>query len=583
MHALLVAERLAIRAAKSRDFRNWLSVHFAQLTNVIERKIKESGDMQGVSDNVVKFKLQKWSSFFLPEAEQGTLMDLKGGNPSEVVKRIHHRLALNIVEATDVDRDDGVTENAKIGVALAARVAAFIPYMSSNDDLIFTFDKDWLDAYIAWNINYVNHLGSLTLLAKLLAPSVLCTSSEADRHSWMHARSVTLKTMMALHVMGDAARWDDQHVLDHAPAHRDLSARLAASHMKMRVPEVCCGFGSLYELFQMLKPYPSEIEFGSNTLRPEWFHFYFVCIAWLAVLFAGLGSEMVLGETVIQFLKNKEYGFIWWHFAQLIFSLLLIISISSHDGIGLLFLPLGLWKFGFPETCSYLIGFLESPQKLAAKPIVNLINGVGTLLHHSATSMAITGIILHTWPRDRAIIAGCLVPVIQHLFVLTKYHSGIIFNILMLGLEVWFQIEVIANLNDVSAFGNLYIANIGRGLALSMLLAHYLYLLGAILDVATRLCEYEVGGQDHPTLNAMYQYAEGSELSSAAPGARARPNRLSPANAASKFRMSLHKKTGITGKISAYTTQAVNKAQSAAQSSIKRVSLQRGHTGSKNA
>ena len=47
-------------------------------------------------------------------------------------------------------------------------------------------------------------------------------------------------------------------------------------------------------------------------------------------------------------------------------------------------------------------------------------------------------------------------------------------------LEIWFQIEVISNVAEFDSFKGREITNIGRGLALSMLLAHYMYLLASV-------------------------------------------------------------------------------------------------------
>lgn len=56
---------------------------------------------------------------------------------------------------------------------------------------------------------------------------------------------------------------------------------------------------------------------------------------------AGLGSEIVLGPIISQTLTKMENGFIAWHYAQLVFSLLLTVAFTANDGIGLFFLPLG--------------------------------------------------------------------------------------------------------------------------------------------------------------------------------------------------------------------------------------------------
>jgi len=56
-----------------------------------------------------------------------------------------------------------------------------------------------------------------------------------------------------------------------------------------------------------------------------------------------------------------------------------------------------------------------------------------------------------------------------------------LYIILELGLEVWFQIEVICNVAEFDSGLGLDVTNLGRGLALSMLLAHYMYLSSGTL------------------------------------------------------------------------------------------------------
>jgi len=210
---------------------------------------------------------------------------------------------------------------------------------------------------------------------------------------------------------------------------------------------------------------------------------YFLIVAWLSVVAAGLGSEMVLGHIISKALVNMKNGYAAWHFAQLIFSLLLTVAFTANDGIGLFFLSLGLWKMGFPETVSALVAFQKAKRKRSSRALASLFDGMGMLLHHFSTSLVITAICLHIFPRNRAITAGCIVPILQHLFVLVKYHARGLYILLELGLEVWFQIEVICNVAEFDSGLGLDVTNLGRGLALSMLLAHYMYLTAAALGM----------------------------------------------------------------------------------------------------
>ncbi len=62
-----------------------------------------------------------------------------------------------------------------------------------------------------------------------------------------------------------------------------------------------------------------------------------------------------------------------------------------------------------------------------------------------------------------------------------RFHLLYIF--VELSLEVWFQIEVIANVAEFESGLGRDVTNLGRGLALSMLLSHYMYLTASGLGL----------------------------------------------------------------------------------------------------
>ena len=66
MHEVLIYERFALEAARSREFRNSLSTHFAKLNNQVEKGIVETSRAEGESDDLIAFKIEKWNSIFMP-------------------------------------------------------------------------------------------------------------------------------------------------------------------------------------------------------------------------------------------------------------------------------------------------------------------------------------------------------------------------------------------------------------------------------------------------------------------------------------------------------------------------------------
>ena len=65
---------------------------------------------------------------------------------------------------------------------------------AGQQNLIFSFSKEWFDAYIAWNLNYVTNFPNLHVVSSLLIPSILCTDDSNVRDHWLLSRLVTLKS-----------------------------------------------------------------------------------------------------------------------------------------------------------------------------------------------------------------------------------------------------------------------------------------------------------------------------------------------------------------------------------------------------
>ena len=102
-----------------------------------------------------------------------------------------------------------VMSNADLGIALAASAATQNPKVNERDQNVWPLGKDWIDAHNAWNLNYVTMFAHDAIFAKLLIPSVLC-SSDADviatgwqppvPNLWIGARGITLKTFIVFAV-----------------------------------------------------------------------------------------------------------------------------------------------------------------------------------------------------------------------------------------------------------------------------------------------------------------------------------------------------------------------------------------------
>jgi len=167
------------------------------------------------------------------------------------------------------------------------------------------------------------------------------------------------------------------------------------------------------------------------------------------------------------------------------------VAFTASGGYGMPFLAIGLWKFGFPETVNALVMFFTADNKFSFRAIAFLVDGYGTLLHHFSTSFTLVALMMHMFPRDRALTSACIVPIMQHMFILVKYHAHNTYLALELALEFWFQWEVIWNIPAFESHYGLTITRIGRGMAMTMLLAHWLYLLGSVLHMLDDACNKE--------------------------------------------------------------------------------------------
>ena len=203
---------------------------------------------------------------------------------------------------------------------------------------------------------------------------------------------------------------------------------------------------------------------------------------------------MVLGEPMVKALMARGDGneMQLWKGAQLFFSLAISVALFSQSPFGLPWAVAGFWKLGFPETMGCFrralrIGRASKPKFTSA--LAAWLNGIGTLVHHCSCAYLIVSVTTHLCPLDRRVLAISLPLVGQHIFVLLKYQSVPLYCICELILEIIFEWEVFANLADAS-FENGYDSSV-RGVALSMIFAHWCYWSAALLGVPEMLSPHK--------------------------------------------------------------------------------------------
>ena len=151
----------------------------------------------------------------------------------------------------------------------------------------------------------------------------------------------------------------------------------------------------------------------SAPLGGRWYRFIRACVRT-----AGFGTELVAGVNLIRLMSSGN-GRILWRFMQLVFGLCLTVATFSRSVFGLPFMVLGLWKGGFPETTGCLMAAYHE-GRIGVESTRSLLDGLGTMLHHSATAMIICSLATHLFPLSRQMIAVCILPVVQHGFVLVR-------------------------------------------------------------------------------------------------------------------------------------------------------------------
>ena len=222
----------------------------------------------------------------------------------------------------------------------------------------------------------------------------------------------------------------------------------------------------------------------TSTISPAAFHFYVTMLMWLTVILAGFGSEAVVGLILVQVFQ--KHGQALWIVAQFWFSLLVLVPFTTDSPFGLLFLVVGLWKFFFPETITFLSMAHESKSMLRFETLAHWFGGLGIILHHSAASFAICGLVTHMWPHQRGMSALALPTIVQHWFAILKYQSKPLYLIASLLLEVVFEFECLSNLPRLHT--NHQQDWLGRGVAATLLVSHWLYLTSGLFQMIHDTC-----------------------------------------------------------------------------------------------
>lgn len=225
--------------------------------------------------------------------------------------------------------------------------------------------------------------------------------------------------------------------------------------------------------------------FGSNLETFKDFQRMDAVLTWITVLLTGFGSEALLGVFMQIYvpLEVLEFG---WTFSQFLFPLFVLISVqaaAAGEAYCYIFLVFGMWKFGFPETLVFLTNLMEFQRSRGKKRygvlkwVTNFCNGIGTVMHHSASAMVVVMLHKKFLVLNQPLACVIMPLVMQHWFCLLKYKSVALYAIIEFTLEFFWEWEMFSNLQHFTGM-----SPFSWTTCLAMLVAHWLYWIGAILS-----------------------------------------------------------------------------------------------------
>ena len=218
--------------------------------------------------------------------------------------------------------------------------------------------KEWVDAYIAWNIAFVASSVSASISVKLFIPSVVCTAS-TDPGIFIQRRTISLALGLMHHfdVSTNGGNFGlDNDIIDvliedefnqqsaNLPLQRySLAEALGSSNqmnIRLAVPMKDQVEQLLYSICREDCHEPSQSTSDTNplsTLDHEDFTIYFGFVTWLTVIISGFALEMFAATTVLKKCWT-DYTESLWRLSQMLFSIFAICTF----GVSLYLTPLSI-------------------------------------------------------------------------------------------------------------------------------------------------------------------------------------------------------------------------------------------------
>jgi len=140
-------------------------------------------------------------------------------------------------------------------------------------------------------------------------------------------------------------------------------------------------------------------------------------------------------------------------------------------------LTIPTWKFGFPETWTYLYLAIYGKFETKSQRMANFLNGLGLVIHHSAMALCVCFLLVGSIAPDRAVVSSTFILLVQHWFVLLKYVNSLAYSVMELVLEVWFEWMIFSQFEYF--YPNHWSAAVAGA---SMIVAHWMYIVAAGIE-----------------------------------------------------------------------------------------------------
>lgn len=126
----------------------------------------------------------------------------------------------------------------------------------------------------------------------------------------------------------------------------------------------------------------------------------------------------------------------------------------------------------------YLLAAINDMDRMSLERIIDLLTGIGNVVHHSSTAMYVGAVVTNLIPSRWVVLQVTLPLLMQHWFVLLRYENKNAYALIEILLKVWFEWTAIAS------FELLCQAHWKGGIITgSILFAHWMNLIAAALGL----------------------------------------------------------------------------------------------------